>query len=93
MNKRERFRSLWVPLAEREPKDNEHQLVIVYIPPNPWPWVMPAVKLRNQMHSYGATSLDGIMWMYYYEPEGCESLEEYARNRLEEYARNRNANV
>lgn len=81
MNKSERFRSLWVPLAEREPKNDEHRLVIVYIPPNPWPHVMFAVSLRSQMQSYGATSLDGIMWMYYYEPEGCASLEEYIRNR------------
>lgn len=81
MDKSERFRSLWVPLAEREPKNDEHRLVIVHIPPNPWPHVMSAVNLRYQMQAYTHTKLDGIMWMYYYEPEGCISLEEYTRNR------------
>lgn len=81
MTKREQFESLWVPLEKREPKDDIHQLVIVYIPPNPWPHIMFATNLKTQIQAHGAVSPKGVMWTYYYGPQGTPDIAAYLAER------------
>lgn len=86
MTKREQFEALWVPLEKREPscEKDQMQLVLVYIPPNPWPHVMFAAGLAKQIYACGAKSPEGVMWMYYYGPQGTPTVAEFEKERAGE---------